>query len=164
MEELLTTNENSPVYVSIGQIPVDHPRYFGLKNKACKEKYEYYFIANILQSRYRWPGWKGITVEPCGLWETKWEKLRKGSSENEDFRGWSSIFQKKSQICIACHESYPSTHEVSIYFIEIATLQNLTGQTNRGPPDSLELPVTCVQMPSAPPCPRGHGSSVYDIV
>ena len=48
----------------------------------------------FLQSRYRWPGWKGITVEPCGLWETKWEKLRKGSSENEDFRGWSSIFQK----------------------------------------------------------------------
>ena len=47
MEELLETNENSAVYVSIDQIPVGHPRYFGLKNKACKEKYEYYFIANI---------------------------------------------------------------------------------------------------------------------
>ena len=46
MEELLTTNENSPVYVSIGQIPVDDPRYFGVKNKACKKKDEYYFIVN----------------------------------------------------------------------------------------------------------------------
>ena len=107
------------------------------KTRRARKRMNIILLWIVLSFRCRWPGWKGITVEPCGLWETKWEKLRKGSSENEDFRGWSSIFQKKSQICIACHESYPSTHEVSIYFIEIATLQNLTGQTNRGPPPIL---------------------------